>query len=89
MTLQLELELSKNIENELEKISKKSNCTIQQYLENGFSEYMEQVLDIQLIEKLESYENEHGMNYYTADRALKIMDKIDSGEFTDEDVKQL
>ncbi len=87
MTLQLEL--NKNLESKLQKISKERNCSLEQYLENSFNEYIEQVLDKQLIEKMESDENTHGINYYTTSEALQIMDKIDNNEISDKDILDL
>ena len=65
------IELNKNLEHELEELSKEKNCTIKEMLEESVTEYVEHLYDIKLIKETEAFENEHSMKYYTHDEIMK------------------
>ncbi len=66
------IEVNEKLKSILVDKSNKNNCSIDELLTNLVTKYYsDEEFDYQLISEAESYENKHGMKYYTAEELEK------------------
>ncbi len=83
------VKLNDNYRTEIEELSIKNNCSIDELLDNIVKNYIDDLADRNAIKEAESYEDKYDRRGFTIDEANNILDRIDNGELSDEDIDKL